>query len=62
MLRPGRWLALPSRTFTLELSPGRSPAPDVEYDYVDKQTNSHGRTFTGKSYGIMGCRTPIILP
>ena len=20
----------------------------------------HGRTFTGKSYGIMGCRTPII--
>src|SRR5438552_541491 len=37
MLRPGRWLALLTRSFTFELSPRRSPAHGVEYDYVGKQ-------------------------
>src|SRR5271154_1839746 len=37
MLRPGRSLAPLERTFTLELSPVRSPRTDVEYDYVGRQ-------------------------
>ena len=37
MLRPGRLLALPERTFTLELSAAGSPRTDVEYDYVGRQ-------------------------
>jgi len=57
MLRPASWLALLSRTFTFELSLAGSPSVSVEYDYVGKQSISHDRTFTGKSNGIMGCRT-----
>src|SRR5438093_12688598 len=37
MLRPGRLLALPERTFTPELSPVGSPRAGVEYDYVGRQ-------------------------
>ena len=57
MLRPASWLALLSRTFTFELALTGSPSVSVEYDYVGKQSISHDRTFTGKSNGIMGCRT-----
>src|SRR5713101_4456723 len=38
MLRPASWLALLSRTFTLELSLAGSPRANVEYDYVGKQS------------------------
>ena len=55
ILRPASWLALLSRTFTFELSLAGSPRTSVEYNYVGKQSISHGRTFTGKSNGIMGC-------
>ncbi len=38
------------------------PVPDDEGQLVFRRHNqiiSHGRTFTGKSNGIMGCRTPV---
>ena len=57
ILRPASWLALLSRTFTFELSLTGSPQANVEYDYVGKQSISYDPTFTGKSNGIMGCRT-----
>ena len=37
MLRPGRLLALLTRTFTFELPPRGSPQGGVEYNYVGKQ-------------------------
>ena len=45
----------PTRTFTFELSPPKSPPRDVEYHYAGKSANSRDRTFTGKTSSIMGC-------
>ena len=68
MVRPDE-LASPSppRTFTFELSPPESPHRDVEYHYAGKQPTSRGRTCTGKTHSLMGCKRmntnkPVVAP
>src|SRR5205807_1927634 len=56
MLRPeGIASPAPTKAFTFELSPPKSPPRDVEYHYAGKSANSRDRTFTGKTkqhYGL----------
>src|SRR5437764_6317345 len=57
MLRPGRIASpAPARAFTFELSPPESPHEGVEYNYAGKSANSRGRTCTGRTSSIMGCK------
>jgi len=56
MLRPEEIASpAPTKAFTFELSPPKSPPRDVEYHYAGKSANSRDRTFTGKTkqhYGL----------
>ena len=55
MVRPeGIASPSPTRTFTFELSPPKSPPRDVENHYAGNSANSRDRTFTGKTSSIMG--------
>src|SRR6266513_435112 len=57
MLRPGRIASpAPARAFTFELSPPESPHEGVEYHHAGKSANSRGRTCTGRTSSIMGCK------
>src|SRR5712691_384062 len=75
MLRPEEIASpAPTRAFTFELSPPKSPPRDVEYHYAGKSANSRDRTFTGKTkaalwaaseaakYSEDPCRQVLLLP
>src|SRR5205807_243791 len=58
MLRPeGIASPAPTKAFTFELSPPKSPPRDVEYHYAGKSANSRDRTFTGKTKQHYGLQT-----
>jgi hypothetical protein len=62
MLRPANWLALLSRTFTFKLSPVGTPRANVEYDYLGKTVNSHGRDFHRQVQRHYGLRSSGLTP